>query len=69
VVDEYVLVVGEIEEDIDEMETRVFDPQEHVDSEQIYRLKREVAPPAEGRCPVGRPVEVPFRDTDVLDTR
>jgi magnesium transporter len=42
VVDEYVLVVGEIEEDIDEMETRVFDPQEHVDSEQIYRLKREV---------------------------
>ena len=42
VVDEYVQVVQEIEEDIDEMETSVFDPDEDVDTEQIYRLKREV---------------------------
>ena len=42
VVDEYVSVVQEIEEDIDEMETSVFDPDQQVDSEQIYRLKREV---------------------------
>jgi magnesium transporter len=42
IVDEYVEVVGEIEEDIDEMETAVFDPDEYVDTEQIYRLKREI---------------------------
>ncbi len=42
VVDEYVSVVAEIEEDIDEMETAVFDPDEYVDTEQIYRLKREI---------------------------
>ena len=35
-------VVGEIEEDIDEMETAVFDPEQDVDIEQIYRLKREI---------------------------
>ena len=42
IVDEYVEVVAEIEEDIDEMETAVFDPDEYVDTEQIYRLKREI---------------------------
>ncbi len=42
IVDEYVAVVEEIEEDIDEMETAVFDPDEYVDTEQIYRLKREI---------------------------
>ncbi len=42
VVDEYVSVVAEIEEDIDELETAVFDPDEYVDTEQIYRMKREI---------------------------
>lgn len=42
VVDEYLTVVQEIEEDIDEMETSVFDPGKYADTEQIYRLKREV---------------------------
>lgn len=42
IVDEYVAVVAEIEEDIDEMETAVFDPDTYVDTEQIYRLNREI---------------------------
>ncbi len=42
IVDEYVTVVKEIEQDIDEMETAVFDPDLYVNTERIYRLKREI---------------------------
>lgn len=42
VVDQYVSVVDAMEDDIDEMETVVFDPRTAVSIEQIYLLKREV---------------------------
>lgn len=42
VVDEYLAVVGEVEEDIDEMETAVFSPRNTPDTEDIYLLKREI---------------------------
>jgi magnesium transporter len=58
VVDEYVLVVGEIEEDIDEMETSVFDPDQYVDTEQIYRLKREVLRLRRAVAPLAGPLRL-----------
>lgn len=42
VVDEYLSVIGEVEEDIDEMETAVFSPHSTPDTEDIYLLKREI---------------------------
>lgn len=42
VVDEYLAVIDEVEEDIDEMETAVFSPRSTPDTEEIYLLKREV---------------------------
>lgn len=42
VVDDYLYVVGQVEEDIDEMETAVFSPEDKVDTEDIYLLKREI---------------------------
>jgi magnesium transporter len=57
VVDEYVSVVKEIEEDIDEMETAVFDPDTHVDTEQIYRLKREILRLRRAVTPLAAPLK------------
>jgi magnesium transporter len=42
IVDTYLEVIQSIEEDIEEMEERVFAPQTTVGSEQIYLMKREV---------------------------
>ncbi|GAA3439382.1 magnesium/cobalt transporter CorA [Kutzneria kofuensis] len=41
-VDSYLAVTEAIEDDIDEMEARVFAPRTTVDAEQIYLMKREV---------------------------
>ena len=57
IVDEYVTVVGEIEEDIDEMETAVFDPELDVDIEQIYRLKREILRLRRAVAPLAAPLK------------
>ncbi len=42
VIDKYLTVIEAIEDDIDEMERAVFSPENPVDTEQIYLLKREV---------------------------
>jgi len=42
VVDEYLAVVEQVEDDIDEMENSVFTTEKSVDIEQIYLLKREI---------------------------
>ncbi|WP_420124780.1 magnesium and cobalt transport protein CorA [Nakamurella sp.] len=42
IVDEYLSVVEAVEDDIDEMENSVFTPNQPVDIEQIYLLKREI---------------------------
>jgi magnesium transporter len=57
IVDEYVTVVAEIEEDIDEMETAVFDPEQDVDIEQIYRLKREILRLRRAVAPLAAPLK------------
>ncbi len=57
IVDEYVAVVEEIEEDIDEMETAVFDPAAQVDTEQIYRLKREILRLRRAVAPLAGPLK------------
>ncbi len=55
VVDSYLDVTAAIEDDIEEMETRVFAPRSSVDSEQIYVLKREVLELQPRRRPARRP--------------
>ena len=42
IVDEYLTVVEQVEDDIDEMENSVFTTEKPVDIEQIYLLKREI---------------------------
>lgn len=79
VVDHYLIVVDAVEEDIDEMETLVFNPASHVSTEQIYLLKREVLELRRAVAPlrgplqtlseqpseyVPRPVQAYFRDVD-----
>ncbi len=57
VVDEYVAVVEEIEDDIDEMETAVFSPEQDVDTEQIYLLKREILRLRRAVAPLAAPLK------------
>ena len=42
IIDEYVSVVEDVEDDIDEMENSIFTTEKPVDIEQIYLLKREI---------------------------
>jgi magnesium transporter len=56
VVDSYLDVTAAIQDDIEEMETRVFAPRSNVDSEQIYVLKREVLELRRAVVPLGGPV-------------
>ncbi|MGH3588588.1 MAG: magnesium/cobalt transporter CorA [Pseudonocardia sp.] len=56
VVDSYLDVTAAIEDDIEEMETRVFAPRSSIDSEQIYVLKREVLELRRAVVPLGAPV-------------
>ncbi|MGI8418488.1 MAG: magnesium and cobalt transport protein CorA [Nakamurella sp.] len=58
VVDHYLTVVGAVEDDIDEMETLVFNPASHVSIEQLYLLKREVLEMRRAVAPLRAPLEI-----------
>ncbi|GGL95761.1 magnesium and cobalt transport protein CorA [Nakamurella endophytica] len=61
VVDEYLSVVSEVEEDIDEMETAVFSPKggkDVVDTEDIYLLKREILGLKRAVAPLAAPLKL-----------
>ena len=66
IVDEYVTVVEEIEEDIDEMETAVFDPELDLDIEQIYRLKREILRLRRAVAPLAAPLKTLSNTANIL---
>ncbi|UQS22674.1 magnesium and cobalt transport protein CorA [Amycolatopsis thermalba] len=56
IVDQYLEVTSSIEEDIDEMEARVFAPRSTVSAEQIYLMKREVLELRRAVLPLVTPV-------------
>ncbi|MGI5127641.1 magnesium/cobalt transporter CorA [Pseudonocardia sp. CA-107938] len=56
VVDTYLEVTEAIEDDIEEMERKVFEPRSAMDAEQIYVLKREVLELRRAVVPLGAPV-------------
>ncbi|MGE3287709.1 MAG: magnesium/cobalt transporter CorA [Pseudonocardia sp.] len=56
IVDTYLEVVEAIEDDIDEMEARVFTPRSTMDAEQIYVMKREVLDLRRAVVPLGPPL-------------
>jgi magnesium transporter len=57
VVDDYVDVTYEVEQDIDELEESVFSPKRTDDTLRIYQLKREVLEFKRAVVPLGRPME------------
>jgi magnesium transporter len=57
VVDDYVDVTYEVEQDIDELEESVFSPQRTDDTLRIYQLKRELLEFKRAVVPLGRPLE------------
>ncbi len=57
VVDHYLKVVDAVEDDIDEMETLVFDPRSQVSIEQIYLFKREVLELRRAVAPLRAPLQ------------
>jgi len=56
VVDHYLEVTSSVEDDIEEMESRVFAPRTQVSAEQIYLMKREVLELRRAVMPLGTPV-------------
>ncbi|HKS44265.1 MAG TPA: magnesium/cobalt transporter CorA [Amycolatopsis sp.] len=56
VVDQYLEVTSAVEDDIEEMETRVFAPRTQVSAEQIYLMKREVLELRRAVMPLATPV-------------
>jgi magnesium transporter len=56
VVDHYLEVTSSVEDDIEEMETRVFAPRTQVSAEQIYLMKREVLELRRAVMPLATPV-------------
>ncbi|MGW2693113.1 magnesium/cobalt transporter CorA [Streptomyces sp. NPDC001296] len=60
VVDDYVSVADDVQEDIDEVETEVFSPNgiRNADAGRIYQLKRELLELKRAVVPLGRPLEV-----------
>ena len=57
VVDDYVDVAAEVEQDIDELEESVFSPGRTDDTLRIYQLKRELLEFKRAVVPLGRPLE------------
>lgn len=57
VVDSYEEVVVELEQDIDEVEQRVFSPDRSNDTERIYKLKREILEFRRSVVPLVEPVD------------
>ncbi|WP_157117652.1 magnesium and cobalt transport protein CorA [Nocardia vaccinii] len=58
VVDSYVVVTGEIEEDVDEMEEEIFSPRSRVTIEAGYQLKREVVELRRAVAPLALPLQL-----------
>ncbi|MCI0688990.1 MAG: magnesium/cobalt transporter CorA [Sporichthyaceae bacterium] len=56
VVDRYVVIADLIEEDLNELEDRVFSPKRTNDAEMIYKLKREVLEFRRAVIPLGEPL-------------
>ncbi|AZI59496.1 magnesium and cobalt transport protein CorA [Nakamurella antarctica] len=56
IVDQYLAVVESVEDDIDEMESLVFDPTAILRTEQIYLLKREVLELRRAIAPLSAPM-------------
>lgn len=56
IVDQYLEVVESVEDDIDEMESAVFDPKTELRTEQIYLLKREVLELRRAIAPLANPM-------------
>lgn len=56
VVDQYLEVTSTVEDDIEDMETRVFAPRTQVSAEQIYLMKREVLELRRAVMPLAAPV-------------
>jgi magnesium transporter len=57
VVDDYLEVASEVEQDIDEIEESVFSPERTDDTLRIYQLKRELLEFKRAVVPLGRPLE------------
>lgn len=66
VVDHYLAVVEELEDDIDEMEIAVFDPTSKVSTAQIYLLKREVLELRRAVAPLRKPLQTLVNDPSHL---
>jgi magnesium transporter len=56
IVDEYVTVIEQVEDDVDEMENAVFTTSKPVDIEQIYLLKREILGLRRSVAPLAAPL-------------
>nr|WP_246297784.1 magnesium and cobalt transport protein CorA [Janibacter cremeus] len=56
VVDTYLAVEDELQKDLEDIESRVFSPDERVGSEEIYALKREVLEFKRAALPLQRPL-------------
>jgi len=56
IVDEYVTVIEQVEDDVDEMENAVFTTAKPVDIEQIYLLKREILGLRRAVAPLAAPL-------------
>jgi magnesium transporter len=57
VVDDYISVADEVEQDLDEIEEAVFSPNRTDDTLRIYQLKRELLEFKRAVVPLGRPLE------------
>lgn len=56
VVDTYLAIEDELQQDLEDIESRVFSDEEHVGSEEIYALKREVLEFKRAALPLQRPL-------------
>ncbi|MEJ7649079.1 MAG: magnesium and cobalt transport protein CorA [Nakamurella sp.] len=66
IVDHYLTVIGEVEDDVDEMESLVFDTRSSVRIEQIYLLKREILELRRAVVPLGFALEQLIDDDSPL---
>jgi len=70
VVDNYTLIDGELSEDLELMEQRVFEGARSIDAADIYRLKREVLEVRRAAAPLAVPLSrLRSEDTPLIDER